>query len=305
MRKIFEEILNIRELQDNSKKTYMSCFYLFERYCNSIGKSIESVDRNNILTYISSIKSESTRIQAISVIKIIYMYCVYKPDNISNLPKVKKHFHVVEYLTTKQVNDIINITTNPKHKLMLKMQYQLGLRVSELCKIKKNDFVKSWSGNSQQYVYDLRIKGKGGDTHLIPVPVELIKNIKEVYLGYSETEKNSEYIFRGQFGSFYSSKSIQNIMSKAMLKLGISKTGNHSTHLLRISRGTHLILAGIDISFVQKLLRHKKIETTQKYYNGVNQNDLRVVFSKADTFLKESLVSEILIQEQNKQKKLA
>lgn len=300
MEEIFKEILEIRELQDSSKKTYLSCFYLFDKYCLSIGKAIEKIDRKDILTYISSIKSESTRIQTISIIKIIYRCCIFKPDNISNLPKVKKHWHVVDYLTTKEVNDIVNSVTNLKHRLMLKIQYSLALRVSELCEIKKTDFIKNWNGNIQNYVYDLRIKGKGGETHLIPVSTELIAEIKTVYLSYSAKEKQSEYLFRGQFKESYSPRSVQIIMNKALNRLGISKTGNHSTHLLRISRGTHLILAGIDISFVQKLLRHRKIETTQKYYNGVNQNDLRVVFTKADTFLKESLISEILLTEKQK-----
>ena len=90
-----------------------------------------------------------------------------------------------------------------------------------------------------------------------------------------------------------------------MYNLGISKEGNHSSHLMRISRGTHLLLAGVDISFVQKLLRHKNIKTTQRYYNGVKTDDLRVVFSGADTFLKESLSTELNLLNQQKQIKAA
>ena len=161
--------------------------------------------------------------------------------------------------------------------------------------------MKHWDGNTQQYVYDLRINGKGGETHKIPVPVDLIREIRSVYLQFSETEQDSEYLFRGQFKSYYSSRSVQEIVSRALKALSIEKEGKHTTHLLRISRGTHLILAGVDISFVQKLLRHRKIETTQKYYNGVNQNDLRVVFSNADNFLKESLVKEVLLNNKTNQ----
>src|SRR3990167_6862337 len=162
MRKLFEEILEVRELQQNSKKTYLGCFDAFEKACITMGETTYSINRNKIISYLSTIKSESTKIQAISVIKMIYMYCIHKPENIANLPKVKKHFHVVDYLTTKEISDIISVTKNTKHKLMLRMQYLLALRVSELCSIRKKDFVKHWDGNTQQYVYDLRINGKGG-----------------------------------------------------------------------------------------------------------------------------------------------
>src|SRR3990167_7667092 len=94
MRILFAEILEVRELQPNSKNTYFGCYDSFDKYCKSIGESVETINRNKIISYLAGIKSESTKIQAISVIKMIYRYCIHKPEKIANLPKVKKHFHV-------------------------------------------------------------------------------------------------------------------------------------------------------------------------------------------------------------------
>ena len=178
------------------------------------------------------------------------------------------------------------------------MEYACALRVNEVCKIKKSDFLKKWDVNLKKNVYDLRIDGKGGNVEVIPVPDETVSEIAKCYSQLNERDKNSEYLFRGQFGLYYSSRSVSNRLTKAMNDCGIKKYGNHKTHFLRISRGTHLLIAGVDISFVQKLLRHKSIKTTQQYYSGIKTDEMRVVFSKADKFLFDNLQAEALTQKQ-------
>ena len=293
LRETFKSVLEIGELQTSSIGIYLSIFDSYMRYCDVIKTEPKDISRDQILFYLSKIKGESLRGQAKGVLKHLYKFCLLQPDKIKGLPKIKRHSRVVEYLSLQEVSAILNHPKNKKHRLMLKIEYLLGMRVNEVCRIKKTDFIKSFDVRENCYIHDLRIYGKGGNFELIPVPKDLVKEIRSVYLNdFTDKERQSEYLFKGQFRSSYSTRSIQNIITAAMNELGIAKRGNHSTHLLRISRGTHLLLAGVGIEHVSKLLRHKKVETTNKYYNGINTFDLRVIFSRGDDFLKQSLISE-------------
>ena len=306
LREQYLAILQIRELMPNTIETYMSLFDSFMRHCESINTKPENVLPEQIIFYLSQIKSESTRMQAKGTLTNLYTFVLHQAFKTMGIPNPKRHYHAVDYLSLTELNSIFNQVKNTKQITILKLQYACALRGSEVCNIKKKDFIKKFDIHSKWHIYDLRICGKGGHTDIIPVPQETIAEIRNYYLNYlSEKERQSEYLFPGQFKDGYSIGTVQKIIRKAMYNLGISKEGNHSSHLMRISRGTHLLLAGVDISFVQKLLRHKNIKTTQRYYNGVKTDDLRVVFSGADTFLKESLSTELNLLNQQKQIKAA
>ncbi len=65
----------------------------------------------------------------------------------------------------------------------------------------------------------------------------------------------------------------------------------HSTHILRHSKASHLIQAGVDISYIQKLLRHSSIKSTL-IYTHFKQTDMRIVFNRAELFTQEIIEKE-------------
>jgi len=75
--------------------------------------------------------------------------------------------------------------------------------------------------------------------------------------------KPKEYLFEGQNGGKYSSASVQQLMRKHRKKANIKKKA--TPHTLRHSFATHLLDNGTDIRFIQELLGHKHISTTQIY----------------------------------------
>ncbi|MBC8345476.1 MAG: tyrosine-type recombinase/integrase, partial [Candidatus Marinimicrobia bacterium] len=91
----------------------------------------------------------------------------------------------------------------------------------------------------------------------------LSNSLKSVLYKYFKNYKPSNYLFEGQKGGKYSASSVQAIMKKAVKNSGIKK---HATvHTLRHSFATHLLENGTDIRFIQELLGHKRLETTQIY----------------------------------------
>ena len=83
--------------------------------------------------------------------------------------------------------------------------------------------------------------------------------LRQYYLKF----KPNVYLFEGQNGLQYSARSIQQIVKQSAVKSGINKMV--SPHILRHSFATHLLEAGTDIRYIQELLGHNHIKTTQMY----------------------------------------
>ncbi len=105
----------------------------------------------------------------------------------------------------------------------------------------------------------------------------LLTNLKIYYTQY----KPKICLFEGQGGVQYSSRSIQEIVKQASKKAKIKK--EVSPHILRHSFATHLIENGTDIGYVQELLGHSSIKTTQIYTHISDISKLKIK-SSLDSF---------------------
>ncbi len=76
--------------------------------------------------------------------------------------------------------------------------------------------------------------------------------------------KPASFLFEGASGGKYSPQSVRNVFHKACNKAGIHKR-NLRVHTLRHSYATHLLENGIDLRYIQTLLGHGSIKTTEIY----------------------------------------
>lgn len=126
---------------------------------------------------------------------------------------------------------------------------------------------------------------------LSPVEIRNAKGQKYRYVMLSEKlllilreyfkENNlKEYLFEGVNNTHYSAKSVQQILKKAIEIAGIMKKA--SVHTLRHSFATHLLDNGTDIKYIQELLGHKNLATTQIYAH-INPPSINKIKSPFDS----------------------
>ncbi len=118
--------------------------------------------------------------------------------------------------------------------------------------------------------------GKGKKDRYVVLSEKALTILREYYKEFQP----KEFVIEGQKGGRYSQSSVQSIIKAALKKAGIRKKA--SAHTLRHSFATHLLDDGTDIRYIQELLGHKKLETTQ-IYTHVSSHSIEKIKSPFDS----------------------
>jgi len=180
--------------------------------------------------------------------------------------------HLPEVLTTQEVDRLeasidLSKWEGHRNRAIIEVLFSCGLRVSELVNLKLSDLYLD-----DEYV---RVLGKGSKERLVPISPKAIQE-----LGYWFDDRNlmtikpgeEDYVFLNRRGAHLTRTMIL-IMIKAQAKeAGIQKT--ISPHTLRHSFATALLEGGADLRFIQALLGHEDIGTTE-IYTHIDTSTLR------------------------------
>lgn len=164
----------------------------------------------------------------------------------------RKQSKIPEVLSQQEVKRLFSVISNIKHKAILQTIYSGGLRMSEVLNLKVNDI------DSDRMTIKIR-QSKGAKDREVMLAEKLLALLRIYVIEF----KPSEYLFEGQKGGKYSSRSVQQIIKKGLQKANIKK--NATAHTLRHSFATHLLESGTDLRYIQEFLGHKSIQTTEIY----------------------------------------
>jgi integrase/recombinase XerD len=156
-----------------------------------------------------------------------------------------------------------------RNRAMLELLYATGLRVSELVNMELSNL-------DLQTGY-VRVIGKGNKERIVPVG-KTCKRFIERYLAVRRRKySNANGLFLSRLGKKISRIEFWRQLKNYAAQAGITK--NITPHTLRHSFASHLLAGGADLRFVQEMLGHSSITTTQ-IYTHVDRDRLKELHKK-------------------------
>ncbi|RTL14096.1 MAG: integrase [Flavobacteriaceae bacterium] len=258
----FKRYLLSKRYSSNTINTYSDAIKSFLTFFNS--KAVKDITNEDVIAYnndyiLKHKFSSSYQNQIVNAIKLFFKIIKDSKVEIDKIHRPKREKTLPNVLSKEEVLKIIDATENLKHKTLLALIYSAGLRISEAINMKLKDI-----DSIRMLIHVKNAKGKKDRYTLLSEKVLLL--LREYYLVY----KPKEYLFEGQFGGMYSSRSAQIILKQAAEKAGIRKP--ITLHTLRHSFATHLLESGTDLRYIQDLLGHSSPKTTMIYTHVTNDS---------------------------------
>lgn len=202
--------------------------------------------------YVQPGHSRSYQNQAVNALKLFYRTEFGKEIGVSVSLRPKTEHQLPNVLSQDEVRAILSSFTNTKHKTIFFLIYSGGLRIGEVVSLTLTDI------DSKRGIVRIR-NSKGAKDREVPLSRTALEQLRTYYKVY----KPKDYLFEGQFGGSYSTRSVQVLFNKALKGCGIKKKA--TVHTLRHSYATHLLENGTDLRIIQELLGHKSSKTTEIY----------------------------------------
>lgn len=274
--KKFENELNIVGYSQKTIETYLTYLNIFSKYVKKDLREVNSDDVISFLSYLKQNKNSGSATMNLILSAIKHFYKEFLKLNLIidiKLPKKAKKIPVV--LTDKEITDLIDNTANYRNKLIIQFMFSTGVRVSECVNMKITDL------NFYEFTGNV-LSGKGNKDRIIILSKKWVEDYKK-HLEERNKKVNSEYLFCSDSGNALSVDTIQKFLKISATKAGITK--KISPHKLRHSFATSLLENDVNIRYIQQLLGHANLNTTQ-IYTKVNTNKLKEIINPLDNMKK-------------------
>ena len=249
-----QQKLIIKRYSPNTVNTYLACLNAFFRHFKD--EDTTQLSKKDILDYLESLihkgYSKSSQNQHINAIKFYYEKYLEREREFYYLDRPIKDKKLPTVLSKEEVQKLFHCSYNLKHRTILTIIYSCGLRVSEMINMRIRDI------DTKRMIIWIRHSKSNKDRQ-----VQLTPQILQLIEQYLACFNPKIYLINGMNGGKYSSASIQKMIKATCKRAGIYK--NVTPHTLRHSFATHLLENGTDIRFIQNILGHSNIQTTQIY----------------------------------------
>ncbi|WP_323596110.1 tyrosine-type recombinase/integrase [Aliarcobacter butzleri] len=240
---------------------------------------INEISKFNLKDYVESLFNLSYKIKTIkrkiAVLKAFFNYLEF--DEILEINpfrklrlSLKEPKLLPKSLDIGEIKTILKYLYNLKHicdkssfsyKLLVRdivaieILFSTGIRVSELSNLKKNEI------NIKQGI--IKILGKGSKERIIQIcDREVLQLLKEYCILFKIKDNVNKYFLLNRLNNNFSEQSIRAMIHKYEEKLGLK---NVTPHMFRHSFATLLLEEGVDVRYIQNMLGHSSISTTQIY----------------------------------------
>jgi integrase/recombinase XerD len=177
----------------------------------------------------------------------------------------RKHRKIGPVLTIEEVQKLmcqpnLSIKTGIRDRAIMEVLYASAIRLNELLSL------EIYHADLKDKVLYIR-KGKGKKQRVVPLgkmaTARLREYLEKIRPYHARKHRRQRRMFLNHSGRCMTAESVRALLRKYRRQAGITKPV--SPHMFRKAIATHLMQQGADIRYIQKLLGHRSLKTTQSY----------------------------------------
>jgi integrase/recombinase XerC len=274
-------LLHEKRYSLNTADGYCRDIKLLNEYFSENGMELVELEKDDIKDYLGAIYSEvqsASLRRKIASIRQFYSLLL-KRKIIDENPSLTisgpgKSGILPGALTRHEMETLINFNYSDdlkglRNRAIIELLYSSGIRVGELvsAKIKDIDFRNKI----------IRVFGKGKKERLIPVTSQALATV-DSYLVKRAGKTGDSIIFCNLKGKPITERGVQYIVDRIAIECGIFR--NVTPHMLRHSFATHFLENGMNLRYLQHLLGHSNLSTTE-IYTHLSIEELKKVYNRS------------------------
>lgn len=252
-----QQEMKLRGLSQKTVKSYVQYIKQCLSFANKSPREVQTANVRSFLEHLADRGcSPSTLNTAYSALRF-YFGTILHRGFFTAIPRAKKVRALPVVLSKGETRRMISVVSNPKHRCVLQLLYGTGVRVCELVRLRMGDV------DFERGVIVIK-RGKGAKDRLVMLP----NRVRDTLLKQHHIKTPNDFLFTNGRGGRLTETTIQKVVRHAAREAGIEKIV--TPHTLRHSFATHLLEQGTDIRYVQELLGHASVKTTQIYTHVTN-----------------------------------
>lgn len=247
---LLRDYIMLKYQSHNTAKNYCGALTMFLVHFKDYPEP-KAVSDEKIIDYLLQIPGHSNRRTHHSAIKLFYKI-KGQPHKFRFIPYPEKEDKLPIHVNLDEFYQMVSVCTNEKHRLIITIMFDAGLRVSEVCNLKLQDI-----DQSNMLLNILHAKGrKDRKVKLSGILLQMIRS-------YCIAHKPDTYLFNGQGSLQYTVKSCQEVVKQLCAKAGIQK--HFTPHKFRHGFAMTLLENGETLSSIKNQLGHESEKTTEIY----------------------------------------
>lgn len=257
LRRRMDQDMVLRGMSERTREAYLGAVRGLARYYR---RSPEQISEAEVQAYLLHLIQERKRAWstvniAVHGLRFFYHVTMKRGAVTFSIPAPRQPAKRPHILSAADVRRILAATPHPRHHAMFATTYAAGLRVNELVHLRVRDI--------DSVRMTIRVEqGKGGKDRYTVLSVRLLEELRAYWRHYRP--RTWLFAARGTDRPLDAS-GIQRAYTAAKRRAGITKPGG--IHGLRHAFATHLLEAGVDVHTIQRLLGHRDLHTTARYFH--------------------------------------
>ena len=248
--------------------------FLVSLFLNFTGKppgECSPSDIENYKNFLASVRNYSKTSQYLAIKAVRHFYKYKNVPAPVNLTVPKRPRKMPNYLSEKEATKLLNAASSDlRTNLIVSLLAHTGMRVGELCNLKVDDV------DLDEGVIWIH-SGKGDKDRIVIIPDDCRDLIRSYMPKRFEIKSYSNALLVSRKGTKLDTSTVQRTVRNLAREAGISK--KVTPHVLRHTFATAVLRNGGDIRFIQQLLGHASVATTQ-IYTHVDDNTLKEMYQK-------------------------